>query len=93
MARSTTGSLIEREKSLPRLPADHPLFKRGFVVGMQRSGSYSTTGQTPKPGSPPPAPETEEGLAPAPGSAAGPGPRGPPTGPGQIGRASCRERV
>jgi hypothetical protein len=60
MARSTTGSLIEREKSLPTLPADHPLFSRGFMIGMQRSGSSSTPGQTQKPASPPPAQEPEE---------------------------------
>ena len=51
MAQSTTGKRNPWDQ-IPDLPADHPLFKRGYVIGMRRSGSSSTPGATPN--APPP---------------------------------------
>jgi hypothetical protein len=36
MAQSTTGK-PSRWDQIPDLPADHPLFKAGFVIGQRRS--------------------------------------------------------
>jgi hypothetical protein len=53
MARSTTG-----KPGYPPLPADHPLFKRGFVIGMTRSVDFSTSGTPPAA-----APSASQGLS------------------------------
>ena len=46
---NTTGKRTRPVDLFPPLPADHPLFKRGFVIGMQRSGNSLTSGATPPP--------------------------------------------
>jgi hypothetical protein len=56
MARTRPSDLF------PPLPADHPLFKRGFVIGMKRLGDFSTSGETP----PPPSPEETPSPMPEP---------------------------
>jgi hypothetical protein len=49
MAQSTTGKQSPWDR-IPDLPADHPLFKRGFVIGMRRSGgSAPQPDETPSP--------------------------------------------
>ena len=66
MAQSTTGRRTRVVDLFPPAPADHPLFKRGFVIGMQRSGNSSTTGATPpsgpKPSAKPAVPSQEEPM-------------------------------
>jgi hypothetical protein len=50
MARSTTGEEIPPYKTSPRLPADHPLFRRGFVIGMKRAADFRPSrGELPSP--------------------------------------------
>jgi hypothetical protein len=41
---STTGKKTWIDGDWPMLSPDHPLFTRGFVIGMRRSGSSSATG-------------------------------------------------
>ena len=55
MAQSTTGPGNPAHQRLPRLPADHPLFKRGYMIGMRRSPA-----PRPKEEVPSPMPESEE---------------------------------
>jgi hypothetical protein len=44
MARSTRGKPNPWD-SIPQMPADHPLFKRGFVIGIKRLADFSTSGE------------------------------------------------
>jgi hypothetical protein len=58
MARYTTGEEIPPHLTSDRLPADHPLFRRGFMIGIRRS----KTGATPS------KPRSEELPGPLPGA-------------------------
>ena len=46
--RGTTGRRTRPVDLFPPLRADHPLFKRGFVIGMQRSGATPPAPAPPK---------------------------------------------
>ena len=48
MARSITGKPNPWDR-IPDLPADHPLFKRGFVIGMRRAANLPTTDEPDRP--------------------------------------------
>jgi hypothetical protein len=51
MARYTTGEEIPPHLTSPRLPADHPLFKRGFMIGIRRGGATQLPGSAGRSGS------------------------------------------
>jgi len=90
MARSTPTGQEEDDRMpherWPPTPADHPIFKRGFVIGMKRTGSSSTPGATPRPASPLPDPETDN-LLPEPGSAPAQAPEALPAETNEEGQA------
>ena len=59
MAQSTTGRRTRVVDLFPPAPADHPIFKRGFVIGTTRSADFSTSG-APPPAAPKPSAKPTE---------------------------------
>ena len=59
MAQSTTGRRTRPVDLFPPTPADHPIFKRGFVIGTTRSADFSTSG-APPPAAPKPSAKPTE---------------------------------
>ena len=61
-----TGKPTRVVDLFPPAPADHPIFKRGFVIGTTRSADFSRTGATPpsgpEPSAKPAVPSQEEPM-------------------------------